>query len=500
MKRDGFNKSLWQTIPGPKFKPSANHDHYDVIIAGGGITGVSLAYRLQKHGKKCLLLEAREIGFGTTGGTTAHINNYFDAEYQDVISDFGEDKARLLAEVGPDVLDFIRENISDNDIECEFDIRPAYEFSTDEKQNKQLDDFYSATEKVGIPISWVDSMPFPLPFIRIVRIEGQGQFHPLKYVSALAEAFVKAGGEILTHSRVESVEEKDEAVIVKTANSVFTADNFVWATHLPPGINRMDFFNAPYRSYAIAVKLKSGEYPKAQAADMAEFYYYYRSQEIDGEQYLIVGGEDHKTGHETDTQQCFANLEAHVRQYFDVDKVAYMWSSQYYQPNDELPFIGKMPGDKNIYVATGFYGNGITFGSASALVISDLILAGESKYEELFDPSRIKPVAGFTETVKENADVVFKFIKDKITADKLESLKELKNGEGRVVKFDGENIAAYRDENGTLHALNSTCTHVGCTVNWNDTERSWDCPCHGARYDLDGNVLTGPAVKGLERL
>jgi nitrite reductase/ring-hydroxylating ferredoxin subunit len=232
--------------------------------------------------------------------------------------------------------------------------------------------------------------------------------------------------------------------------------------------------------------------------DLEDPYHYYRAHEFNGERVLIAGGEDHKTGHSEDTGECFSRLENYVRQYFDVDKVAFSWSSQYYEPVDGFPYIGVLPGSKGkVYAATGFGGNGMTLGTLSSQIITDLILIGSSRYEKLFSPSRIKPMAGFTDFMKEQATVVADFVKDKIFAEKIGSLAEIQDGQAKVVKYEGEIFAVYKESGGRKHILKSTCPHAKCGVRWNSAEISWDCPCHGSRFNINGKMLTGPSVKGL---
>jgi nitrite reductase/ring-hydroxylating ferredoxin subunit len=245
--------------------------------------------------------------------------------------------------------------------------------------------------------------------------------------------------------------------------------------------------------------LEEGQYPEALAYDMHDPYHYYRTQEIDGELYFIAGGEDHKTGHEANTQNCFRKLEAHVKQYFKVKRIINRWSSQYFEPTDGLPYIGHLPGHEgNVYVATGYGGNGMIYSGVAALTLTDLIAKGKSEYEELFDPNRIKIMAGFNNFVKEAADVVGHLAKKAIVpAEKLSELAGIAAGEAAVVKYEGHTIAVYKDEEGNIHALNSACTHIKCEVAWNNAEKTWDCPCHGSRFSYTGEMLTAPARKDL---
>jgi Rieske Fe-S protein len=249
----------------------------------------------------------------------------------------------------------------------------------------------------------------------------------------------------------------------------------------------------------LAAKLENEkDYPEGLAYDMYDPYHYYRTQEVDGEKYFIVGGEDHKTAHEENTEARFTHLEAYLRKFYKVKEIAYRWSSQFFDPADGIAYIGHLPGHPtNMFVATGFGGIGMTNSHISAMLLTDLVVIGKSEFLDLFDPNRVKPVAGFKNFVKEAADVVADFFGGIFSREKLEAFVEIAPGEGKIVKYEGKSIALYKDENGKLHAVSPACTHIKCTVNWNASEKSWDCPCHGSRFSCDGEVLTGPARKDL---
>lgn len=501
MYRDGARKSIWQEEI-KKFSSEADfHQLFDAAIVGGGITGVSTALKLQQSGKKCILLEAANIGFGTTGGTTAHLNDFFDTTFTEAINDFGKDNARIFAEVGQEAIGIIETNIRNYNIDCDFERKTAYLFALDEKQEKQLQDIVDGASEVGHEMRYVNEIPFPIPFKKAVSIPDQAQFHPIKYIKALCEAFINAGGIILEDCLCENDDEQDDVVILKTSKGEIKAANVVYATHIPPGLSILHTTNAPYRSYAMAFSLKDENYPKDLGYDLIDPYHYYRVQEVNGETLLIAGGEDHKTGHEEDTGECFSKLENYVRKYFDVETAYYSWSSQYYEPTDGFPYIGKLPASKGrVYTATGFRGNGMIFGTISSQILSDLIINGSSKYENIFNPSRIKPIAGFTSFVEENAVVAYDFIKDKLFREKITSLNEVSEGEAKVVKYEGDSYALYKETNGKIHLVKSTCPHAKCEVRWNSAELSWDCPCHGSRFNINGKILTGPSVTALQRI
>jgi glycine/D-amino acid oxidase-like deaminating enzyme/nitrite reductase/ring-hydroxylating ferredoxin subunit len=501
MFRDGARKSMWQA-EAKRFENLPTQDQlFDVAIVGGGITGVSTAYRLQLIGLKCILLDANNIGFGTTGGTTAHLNDFFDTTYKEAINKFGLENAKLLAQAGKEAINIVHSNVFRHAINCDFEYKNAHLFAVDDDQVKQLDDIVDGAIQVGYEMNYLDQIDFPIPFKKAVLIPKQAQFHPLKYIKGLTEAYIQAGGMVVESCMVESHVEDHAGVVLKTSLGDINAKHAVYATHTPPGISILHFTTAPYRSYAIAFSLKNGNYPNTLGYDLYDPYHYYRTHEIDGKQLLIAGGEDHKTGHSEDTGSCFAELENYCRSHFDVDTVEYAWSSQYFEPADGLPSIGVLPSsDGRIFVATGFRGNGMTFGTLSSAIISDLIIDGENPYAKLFNPKRFKPTAGFTSFVKENATVVSDFIKDKISIERIQSLAEINEGEAKVVKYEGDSYAIYAEQNGQLHVLKSTCPHAKCEVRWNNAELSWDCPCHGSRFNINGRILTGPATSGLEKL
>jgi glycine/D-amino acid oxidase-like deaminating enzyme/nitrite reductase/ring-hydroxylating ferredoxin subunit len=496
--RDGAQHSLWQSGLTPlKTKAIADQSTvYDVLIIGGGITGITAALLLQNSGKQCLLVEAESIGFGTTGGTSAHINTFADTTYGEAQSAFGKEGAQLFADAINEGFSIIRENIKTYHIACDFAVKKGYVYAENDDQIKQLEDLCKGIKEVGLDCEYTDEVPTPVPHQVAVVMEHQAQFHPLKYIRGLQKAYVKAGGLILEHTRIDSVKIENKIHMARSDEQVFKALKVIYATHVPPGITIFSFRCAPYRSYVLGVKLADNNYPDALIYDLQEPYHYFRTHTIEEEKYLLVGGNDHKTGHD-DPEKAFAGLEKYARKYYKVASVDYRWSSQYYIPVDGFPYVGHIDG---IYCATGFNGNGMMLGSISAKILADLILDKKTKYEKVFSPSRIKPIDGFTEFVKENADVAYHFIADRFKVQETDSIKRLKPGKGKVVEVDGQKVAAYKDMEGEIHALNPTCTHAACIVGWNAVERSWDCPCHGARYDIDGRVLTGPATKDLAKI
>lgn len=500
-KRDGFRESLWQSASlSQPFQSQGIEKVYDVLIIGGGITGITTALTLQRAGKQCILVEAKNLGYGTTGGTSAHLNTFLDSTYPEIDSDFSQDASKIIAEASRNVIENIKSNIDELNIDADFEYKDGYLFSQNDEEDEELQQILESSQKAGVAVSESTTNGLPIDFTRALKFDQQAQFHPIKYINGLASEFQRLGGKIISGAMVETTTFTDGVHQATAGNLIIHAKSLVWATHIPPGINLLSLRNAPYRSYVLAITLQDGNYPDCLSYDMKEPYHYFRSHEIDGKPYLLIGGADHKTGHE-DPVTAFSELENYARANFKVATIDYKWSSQYYVPVDGLPYIGQLPGgDEHTYVATGFNGNGMIFSNLSARIISDLILNKENELAKLLSPSRLKPISGFTEFIKENADVAYRFVADRFGAKLIESTSELELEEGKIVDFDGEKLAIYKDADGAVTALRPVCTHAGCIVNWNNVEKSWDCPCHGGRFSVSGEVITGPPTKELEKV
>lgn len=499
MNRDGACISLWQQhAEAFTGKQTTGQTSFDVAIAGGGITGITTALLLQKAGKKCIVFEAYNLCFGTTGGSTSHLNTLLDSPYTTLIKNFGKENAALVARATEQAIELFRQHVNEYGIDCGFKDADAYLFAQTDEQEKELKNIYDACREVDLKATYAEGLPIKIASKKLLKVEGQAKLNPVAYVHALAKAFEDAGGVIMQDCRVESIK-NNETVEIQTSNGNFLSSSFIYATHIPTGINLLHLRCAPYRSYAIAVTLKDNNYPADLYYDMYDPYHYIRTQEINGRQYLIAGAEDHKTGHIENTEECFDKLEQYVRAHFDVESIDSKWSSQFFEPTDGLPYIGELPGhSEKILVATGYGGNGITYSHVAAVTLRDIILNKANPYIQLFNPNRIKPVAGFVSFLSHNADVVKQFASRFLAHDHLDKTSNLKQGEGKVIKYDGDVIALYKDENSCLHAVHPVCTHMKCEVKFNSAEKSWDCPCHGARYNVKGDVITAPSTLDLE--
>lgn len=487
--------SVWIETTPPATFPRLDGDHIcDVAIIGGGITGLTAALLLTQAGKKVVLVDSGQIGYGVSGYTTAHLTIMNDTRYQDVIKDFSDQQAVLVADSSWVALERIASFVAQLGIECDFERVSGYLYTETPADEPLLHDEIAAAAKAGVKAEWVAESPLPFPIHRAIKVANQAQFNPLPYLYALARAVEAGGGVVYEFSHVESVE-GGEPCQVKTERGTLSAAAVIIATHMP--INDLYLFAKaePYRSYVLGVRV-NGEVPHGLFWDTADPYHYTRRTRDALGEVLVVGGEDHKTGHEEDTEQRFASLEQYVRAHYDVREIAYRWSAQLYEPTDGLPFIGEYPLRPNVYAATGYSGNGMTFGTLAGMMLADQIQGVANPYRDLYSINRLKPVAGVPSMIKAGLDEAVRFVADRFKSDADET-SEILLGEGRLMKVDGEQAAVYRDERGVLHTLSPVCTHLGCIVQWNTAEKSWDCPCHGGRYSATGEVMEGPPSKNL---
>lgn len=503
----GDTTSLWMaTAEMPAYAPLGEDATADVCIVGAGIAGITTAYMLSKAGKRVIVLDDGPVGGGETGRTTAHIANAIDDRFYRLEHMHGERGARIAAASHGAAIDRIEAIVREEAIACDFERVDGYLFLAEGGQEDELTRELEAAHRAGLTdVARVDRIPkISFDSGPTLRFPRQGQFHPLKYLSALARAITRNGGTIHTGSHVAEFEARPRRPQVKTSDGkTVTADAVVFATNSP--INdwvKMHTKQAAYRTFVIGCRIPHGSVPRGLYWDTADPYHYVRTASGEGgTDVLIVGGEDHKTGQEDDALKRFRALEDWTRQRFPmVQAVQYRWSGQVMEPVDYMGFIGRNPGDagKNVYIATGDSGQGITHGTIAGMLITDLITDRESTWESLYDPSRVSLKAA-REFARENLNVAAQY-RDYVTPGEVSSSAEIPRGSGAIIRRGAQKIAAYRDGDGTVHERSAVCTHLYCIVDWNSIEKTWDCPCHGSRFDPMGNVVNGPAVAPLAEL
>ena len=492
-------KSLWvETAAQPEFSALKGNLEVDVAIVGGGITGLTAGILLQRAGKRVAIIDNLLVATGESGYTTAHLTQVLDVRYHKLISDFGEDKARLAAISSAAAISQIEKLIQDYRIACDFTRLPGYLYSENGFDSPDLSNEIEALQTVLVSAELIDEAPLPFKTTRAIRVDGQAQFHPRQYMLSIAEQFLYLGGKVFERTRAIDVADGTPC-LVKTETGTITASDVIISANV--SVTNWLFLNtkiAAYRSYALSAKLHT-PIPPGLYWDTLDPYHYVRSyhSETDGD-FLLAGGEDHKTGANAHTETCFKNLEQYTRQHFDIEDISYFWSGQIIKPLDGLPYIGLNSLSKHVYVSTGYSGNGMTFGTLGGMILSDLVLGKSNPWASLYEATRLHPIASIGNFLSENIGIPAHFIGDRLSAGGPRFTSEIGKNEGKIITVDGKQVAAYRGDHGELHAFSAVCPHMGCIIHWNGAESSWDCPCHGSRFDSRGKVVNGPALTDLK--
>ncbi|HEX2854844.1 MAG TPA: FAD-dependent oxidoreductase [Opitutaceae bacterium] len=499
--------SYWiDSASAPRFPRIESDVDVDVAIIGGGIVGLTAAYLLKRAGKTVAVLERGRLASIDTGHTTAHLTSVTDLRLQEIARAFGKDAAQATWEAGAAAIDQIVANIRREDIACDFRWLPGFLLTPlgrkpDEKAMDELKAEAELAKKLGITAAYLDAAPyFNLPG---VKFNQQALFHPRKYLAALAAKIPGAGSHVFEHSEAGEIE--DDPLTVHVDKFKVHCSYLVLATHNPlmgkANMLRATLFQtklALYSSYAVGAKIPPNTIPDGLYWDTNDPYYYLRVEPRRGYDYAIFGGEDHKTGQETDTTAVFERLEKKFLRHVPLAEIDHRWSGQVIETNDGLPFIGEMT--ERQFTATGFAGNGMTFGTLGGMMAVDAVLKKKNPWQDLFDVHRAKLRGGTWTYLQENKDFPYYLLRDWLGGAEAKSLDAVKNGEGKILHLSGKKVAAYRADDGRITLCSPVCTHLKCIVGWNDAERTWDCPCHGSRFKPTGEVISGPAEEPLERL
>ena len=498
------SKSYWQdSVSFPTYPSLAQDEKYDICIVGAGITGLTTAFLLSQEGFSVCLLEANRVLSGTTSLTTAKITAQHGLFYADFIEQFGIEKAKQYYEANERALTFIYKMVQEHQIDCEFQQEDAYIYTNTDQEVKKIEKEWDAYERIGIEGALCDTTSLPFSIKKAIKMNKQALFHPLKYAQALLELCEKKEVTIYESTRAINVEyNKHPSVLTETRNRI-TCQYVVQATQYPfyDGLGYYPTRLYASRSYAMVVKsdkkIETGMYLTAENPVRS-----IRPITIENEQLMLLVGESHKTGQTDETMmQYYQALEKYGKEHFSLTDILYRWSAQDYISLDEVPYIGPVTKhQKNIFVATGLKKWGMTNGTSAALLIRDMINDQANEAIQLFSPSRsVKITPTIEKFLTVNADVAKHLASGKFKRE-TNDIHSLTNNEACITTIDLNRIGVYKDEDGKLHAVDTTCTHLGCEVNWNNAEKSWDCPCHGSRFDYNGNVIQGPAVKPLEKI
>jgi glycine/D-amino acid oxidase-like deaminating enzyme/nitrite reductase/ring-hydroxylating ferredoxin subunit len=487
--------SIWQgTSRGAAFPDLAGELSVDVSIIGGGITGMTVAMLLARARKRVAVLEARQIGSGTTGHSTGNLYSLLSAHLYAVREKWDEETVKAIVESRTAAINLIEQ--TSRVAACGFRRRPWHLYSMVPKYDEQIIKEYDAAVAAWLDAQLVDSLPLPVKFSKALKVENQAQFHPLDYVRGMARAIASERCRIFENSPVIEIDHDNGEV--RTERAKIKSQHIIHATHTPKGIHLVQTAMEVHREYGIAAKLVSGNVPRGIFWGLGEFSTSIRSLELAAERYLIVVGGMHKTGEDDDTDTYYEQLERFAHEHFDLEPTQYRWSAQQYRSADLLPYIGTIPGSSNTHIATGFFSDGLTYGTLAGMILSDCILGRANPWARLYSAKRFTPVKSVKGFAKKNVSVLTSLARDHLTRSSLKSLEDLEPGEGALIEVGSERLAVYRDENRSLRALSPVCPHMKCLVHWNAAEKTWDCPCHGSRFALDGSVIEGPSVAPLE--
>ncbi|MCM3750229.1 FAD-dependent oxidoreductase [Paenibacillus pasadenensis] len=500
-------ESLWRATSSlPSFPSLKGTIKADVAVVGGGIAGITSAYLLCKNGLKVALLEAGKLLDGTTGHTTAKVTAQHGAIYDKLLQHLGKEQAKQYFDANDEALKWIQNTAASLGIECGLTSEDAYLYADNEADLELLQKEWKAYQQIGLPGEWVDKLPLDgLSERGAIKLPGQARFHPLLYLKGLLDEALKLGLTVYENTVVtEKVEENKQdgrIMLHSAAGGTVSCSWAVSATHFPFTDGGGLFFSRLHaqRSYVLAVESEQ-PFPGGMYLSAGATVRSLRAAELDGRPVVIVGGENHKTGQGAPMIQHYEALEQFADSLLGVKHIPYRWSAQDLTTLDEMPYIGPVR-DKypNMLIATGFNKWGMTGGTLAALIISDLVNTGQNKHLELFKPARFHADPSIKTFVKENLNVAGQLISGKLESP-TRLPDSLEPGEGAVVKVAGKRAGGYRDPQGKLHLVDTTCTHMGCECRWNSGDLSWDCPCHGSRFGYDGAVLEGPAEKPLKKL
>jgi glycine/D-amino acid oxidase-like deaminating enzyme/nitrite reductase/ring-hydroxylating ferredoxin subunit len=497
--------SYWMdSAPARRYEALTRDLDVDVAIVGGGITGLTAAYLLKQAGRSVALIERERIGGVDTMRTTAHVTCVTDLDLSELDKNFGRDHAQAVWDAGFAAIDQIDTIVRDEDIACDWTWVTGYKHlpdgstTADDRGIQRLKDEAALAGKMGFDAIYMDEVPWRgRPG---VAFEGQAKIHPRKYLARLAELVNGDGSYVFENTTCDEV--SDEPLAVKSGAHTIRCQYVVIATHTPL-MGKTNIASATllqtklylYTSYVVGGRVPTGIVPEALFWDTADPYQYVRVDRHRDYDYVIFGGQDHKTGQVEDTEGCFRRLENAAKRLLPAIDIDHYWSGQVIETNDGLPFIGETSAKQ--FAATGYAGNGTTFGTLAAMMARDAVLGLTNPWRDLFDVGRTKVKGGAWDYIKENVDYPYYMVRDRLFGSEGKSLRALQRGEGKILTLNGERVAASRDEDGQVTVLSPVCTHMGCIVGWNQAESTWDCPCHGSRFRPTGEVLSGPAESPL---
>lgn len=486
-----------------KFPSLKSNESCDVCIVGAGITGITTAYILSELNFDVILIDRDTPMNLTTGNTTAKFTFQHDIIYSKIIENYGLEEALLYYEAQTQGFQFVKKIVNDYNIPCDFKNTYAMLYAENEDQFKEIKEEYEAYNKLNIPCELVYDLPYGISGVGGLKVYNQFELNTVKYLSFILDKLQENNVKIFQDTNAVDVKEDDNKNTIITEDKYeISSKKIVVATGYPFFEGKGIYYTRlePYRSYLVAFPIEDENEDDAMLISNSSSPYSMRFSDTDGVKYLLVGGRGHKLGQVDSAKDSYDELINFGKKHFNVTDAAYRWSAQDYQSLDKIPYVGEITSKhKDIFVATGFKKWGMTNSAFSAILLSDLIKGEDSKFEEIFKPSRGEVLDNIGEFMKVNLNVAKELIKGKVLPDEVK-LEDIKDDEGGIIKYNGKRVGAYRDKDGTLFLVDSTCTHLGCELEYNNAERTFDCPCHGSRFTYEGKVIEGPAVLDLKKV
>lgn len=494
-------ESYWIASTDQTDYPTLNEDiSVDVAIVGGGLVGITTAFFLKNEGLKVAVIEADRICQGTTAHTTAKLTSQHGLIYDKIKTQMGTQLAKQYAEANETAIKTAADIIKKYNIDCDFVSQPAYVYTESDEYIQKLMDEAKTASDLGIKAHYLESTPLPFKVKAALKYDDQAQYHPRKFVLALAKMIPGDGSQIFEQTRAIDIDEGTPNIIKTKNGNKVSATTIVIASHFPfyDGLGLYFSRMYPSRSYSLGIKI-SEKFPGGMYINAEKPARSLRSQKFGDGEIVLLSGEHHKTGHGENMMNHYLNLRDFAVATFNVQDILYRWSTQDYVTLDKVPYVGHLTSrNSNIYVATGFRKWGMTNSFVSAMLISDLITKGQNPWQEVYNPSRPTSAAASAKFVSVNAKVFAALVSGKLApaSDKI----NIKAGEAAIVEVEGHKVGVYRDDKEKLHFVDTTCTHMGCELKWNDAEKTWDCPCHGSRFTYEGDIVEGPAHHPLHHL
>lgn len=497
MKSLWLNKNIIDNFPELKENLEA-----EICIIGGGIFGISTAHYLCKYGYKVVLIEKDKLASKVTGHTTAKITSQHGLIYHYLLNQYGKDFAKRYYDANQKAIENIEKIISTNNIECDFKKQTSSIYTTNKSEIQKIEEEFRALNELDIKAKKNEESPLPFKIISSIEFENQAQFNPIKYIKGLVKTIKENSGLIFENTTCYDIKKEKNSYICYTKNNKIKTKYVIIATQYPfvnfPGI----YFAKMYQSssYVIGLDTKTdlfnGMYINIQSP-----IYSFRTAFDEGKEILLIGGLDHKTGENIDYKNSYGLLEEKAKIWYPSCEIKYRWSTRDCITLDKIPYIGEFSNMlPNIYVGTGFNKWGMTSSNIAARIITDKITKKENEYEYIFKATRINPIVNKDEVKNMISQTTKSLVMERIKEDSKENIDDIKEETGKIIEIRGEKVGVYKDINGKIFAVKPVCTHLGCILNWNDADKTWDCPCHGSRFDYKGRNINNPAIKDLEKI